>query len=116
MGLDWYHREELCYPCTETPAFEFWDPAPDADAVPSYANRLLWWADGRCAMCGFITTLVEDHDHDTGLVRGPLCRSCNGQEAHSTHPAMILWRQGRNPAAALGLEIAYVSPYPGAGL
>jgi hypothetical protein len=33
--------------------------------------------DGRCAICDNESGLVVDHDHETGLVRGGLCRSCN---------------------------------------
>lgn len=32
---------------------------------------------GGCAVCGKGRTLVVDHDHDTGKVRGILCGGCN---------------------------------------
>lgn len=32
---------------------------------------------GCCAICGRETDLCADHDHQTGAVRGLLCRSCN---------------------------------------
>lgn len=35
---------------------------------------------GRCGMCGEVDQMVEDHDHNTGLIRGLLCRSCNTLE------------------------------------
>lgn len=35
---------------------------------------------GHCAVCPSEGPLVGDHDHDTGLLRGLLCRSCNGRE------------------------------------
>lgn len=33
-----------------------------------------------CAICSVPGDLVEDHDHETGLVRGNLCQSCNVRE------------------------------------
>jgi Recombination endonuclease VII len=35
---------------------------------------------GRCAVCGATGRLVADHDHNTGLLRGLLCPSCNNRE------------------------------------
>ncbi|MCY1708369.1 endonuclease domain-containing protein [Pannonibacter sp. SL95] len=38
---------------------------------------------GRCALCEIPVTLVQaclDHNHSSGLIRGVLCRNCNGIE------------------------------------
>jgi hypothetical protein len=58
---------------------------------------------GRCGICGTDESLVIDHDHRTGFVRGLLCRGCNnaeGQHNHCTRPdehcPTCLWR--RTPA------------------
>jgi predicted nucleic acid-binding Zn ribbon protein len=34
-------------------------------------------AESTCAICGDTTSLVVDHDHDTGQIRGMLCTMCN---------------------------------------
>jgi hypothetical protein len=34
-------------------------------------------AENACAICREITKLIPEHDHITGVVRGPTCRSCN---------------------------------------
>lgn len=75
---------------------------------------LALWQECRCALCGTDvpeSRLVKDHDHDTGLVRGLLCRPCNTIEAHTTsfrvsREAVRAYRQ--QPATArLGLRIPY---------
>lgn len=33
-----------------------------------------------CAVCGAAGPARADHDHDTGLLRGMLCKSCNAME------------------------------------
>lgn len=58
------------------------------------------WHAGRCAVCGSGPSLVLDHDHGTGYVRGLLCVACNGAEGRSSasvyaqyrhiHPAYLL--------------------------
>lgn len=66
--------------------------------------------DGRCALCGRRFDLVQDHCHDTGQIRGWLCRSCNALEGKSNHPSVVNYRR-RHPAAMLG----FYEPYTGYG-
>lgn len=71
---------------------------------------------GRCATCGAQRVqLVEDHDHDTGLIRGYLCRSCNGREGTATRYDDHIWSRyrRRNPASILGIVERYIDPLSG---
>jgi hypothetical protein len=69
------------------------------------------WQDGRCAICGRCkSALVRDHDHDSDLMRGLLCRRCNFDESikrsrlidryHLINPASICGLRKRYPRAA----------------
>lgn len=70
--------------------------------LPEAGTDLWEWQDGRCAWCGYDReSLVVDHCHMTGLVRGLLCRGCNTRESSSWLPAWEKWRNGDNPAWAL---------------
>ena len=40
-------------------------------------NTLFLAQQGRCAICGKEVKLVVDHNHETGKVRGLLCKICN---------------------------------------
>lgn len=40
-------------------------------------NRMCDEQEGLCAACQHERTLVVDHDHETGVVRGLLCQPCN---------------------------------------
>lgn len=44
---------------------------------PDEVSALEAAAGGLCGICSRRRPLVIDHDHDTGRVRGLLCRSCN---------------------------------------
>jgi len=49
-------------------------------------DALMKSQDSRCAVCGTDTPLNDkwciDHDHETGNVRGILCKHCNLAEGH----------------------------------
>lgn len=92
----------------EIPACMSW-PLPLTDDAADEFQMQRWQA-GRCAMCDKTgSPLVLDHDHDTGLIRGYLCRSCNTQEGFGRHlPRFIRWRNGWNPARLMGIEEQYI--------
>lgn len=67
---------------------------------------------GRCPLCnepinmqvlGNKSEYVVDHDHDTGEIRGVLCRGCNGAEGKIANAA------GR--WAGLGMDYAKIVPW-----
>lgn len=80
--------------------------------MPKKANMdllqpLLDHQSGKCAGCGADDRKLEaDHDHDTGLVRGLLCVSCNRAEPWGVRPWIALYLE-RPPATAIGLKIEY---------
>lgn len=72
------------------------------------------WQSGRCAICGRHETLVADHDHSTGMVRGLLCRPCNTREGTYRSPNTLYGRyRERHPTEMLGLQIRYRDPSTG---
>jgi hypothetical protein len=85
----------------------------DREDPESWAHSLLaWWQEGRCAVCGHRYHLVEDHDHETGLTRGWLCRGCNIQEGIRRGDGSPFARYRRqHPTSMLGLRIRYWDPF-----
>lgn len=90
------------------PACWAWATRPEG-ADPH--RRLHDWHDGRCAVCGYRASLVTDHDHETGLVRGLLCRNCNAAEPHDD--GLFEKYRDRSPASILGVSIRYHDPFNG---
>jgi hypothetical protein len=71
------------------------------------------WQDDRCAVCGTKRgSLMVDHDHETALVRGLLCGTCNTREGMGRQGAFAAYRQNP-PAAILGVREVYYSPLTG---
>ena len=105
--------ESDAFPYTSAAAFTFWEVPKVFRSCPwSELQPLYDFQAGRCAMCGYgDADLVIDHDHQTGMVRGLLCRSCNVSEPHNDHEAWRLWRAGATPMAMLGIEDEYSAPF-----
>lgn len=69
------------------------------------------WQDGRCAVCGGRKRLLLDHDHETALIRGLLCCSCNTLEGRGSDPLGVFAKyRWRNPATILGVITRYIDP------
>lgn len=124
---------------TEAPACWSWPlPHPDADPMAEFRDLppdvyqdvlrgfeatggvgealLSMWQDGRCAICGRTEgpALVLDHDHQTGLARGWLCRSCNTREGQDGEAASVFGQyRERPPVAILGVGFRYLDPLTG---
>ena len=109
----------------------------DARTCPEhFGHVLLWnWQRGQCAVCACRVDdhppLIRDHDHETGLLRGLLCRRCNALEGvakasseREYREKNKKWRWGksgdtqrlaqrfnryreRSPAAILGLRVRH---------
>lgn len=96
------------------PSCHTWQ-VPDGE-VPhhlSATEALRRWQASVCAMCSASPDrLLVDHCHRTGLVRGLLCSSCNTAEGLGGAPAFAAYRE-RPPAAMLGVEEQYGSPWDG---
>jgi hypothetical protein len=88
------------------------DESPDTIGLMTYArlfhDAMTLYDQGRCAICGLRGNPIEDHDHDTGLTRGWLCRGCNASEGLNRDPGGIygLYRR-RYPLLILGVEQRY---------
>ncbi|WP_392838782.1 endonuclease domain-containing protein [Streptomyces sp. LN500] len=137
LALRRHARESQERAVTQDPACWSWlvpstlpDPGIPEDVSEQTAARLLAsyedletrqgvqlenWQDRRCAICGRVSAgLVEDHDHQSGLVRGWLCHGCNVQEGSShwqsrTDTTFAKYRQ-RPPTTILGLRVRYWDP------
>jgi hypothetical protein len=87
---------------------------PDEREARDMAWKLLsGWQMRRCAICADQSRFL-DHSHETGLVRGWLCRSCNVSEGFADVPGGRFERyRAKNPASILGLRIRYYSTFTG---
>lgn len=70
---------------------------------------------GKCALCqktliAELSDACQDHDHSTGLIRGVLCRNCNGIEGKIKN-LVVRGRRGLGMAEYLGYLILYWKKY-----
>lgn len=96
------------------PACWSWDAAIRGGNEDEQGLRRVFheWHAGRCAVCGFrVERLIDDHDHDSGLIRGLLCRSCNGREPHDD--GLFRKYRERPPAQILAIHLRYFDPWQG---
>lgn len=97
-----------CWGWTVPDGFRPQDPDPDVSGLGAIED----WQAGRCAICASRASLVTDHDHSTGLVRGLLCQRCNTAEAFRSVGPYGRYRE-RPPAAILGVQARYWDPFAG---
>lgn len=95
------------------PACWLWPlPGPELDGIDP-VDAMAEWQDDRCAVCGRrlrTRNSVLDHDHETALIRGWLCRGCNVKEGNSGTAQMERYRL-INPATIFGVEERYVDSW-----
>ncbi len=85
----------------------------EAEAYRAAWHLLADWHAGRCAICGGRKDFL-DHSHQTGMVRGWLCRGCNIGEGFGDYPGGRFERyREKNPASILGIGIRYYDPFHG---
>jgi hypothetical protein len=96
------------------PSCHAWQvPIGDIPAHLDATAALRRWQDGACAMCSARPErLLVDHCHQSGLIRGLLCTSCNTAEGLQDAPAFIAYRE-RPPALMLGIEEQYGAAWDG---
>jgi hypothetical protein len=70
-------------------------------------RELHHWQEARCAMCGFEDDkIVMDHCHESGLIRGLLCHSCNLNESSNDSLRWKIYRKFP-PTMFLNVKIFY---------
>lgn len=133
-GVFYRRRPPVPRECPREPACWSW-PAPTADLLEKVRQRMLaespedggyihddrivrWellleWMAERCAVCGQRrpSSMVEDHDHETGLFRGYLCRACNGSESSGSEDGIFGMYRRRNPAIIFNIKEEYSNLY-----
>lgn len=97
------HMEMRSVLMASDPACWSW-PTPDLPKLTRMTDAervaaMYAWQAGRCAVCVHQAE-VTDHSHETGLVRGRLCRSCNALEGYGNlrRDVFVKYRE-RNPAS-----------------
>lgn len=111
-------------PVVAEPPPACWDWPVTADDLAAAAGEgaapgiLADWQRGRCAACGYSTLRIGvgremDHDHDTGLLRGWLCVTCNRTEPGAEDGSTLARYRKRNPATMLGVRARYLDPVRG---
>ncbi|MGW1135718.1 endonuclease domain-containing protein [Streptomyces griseoluteus] len=102
-SLDWNDVADFCGGPIEGLLERF-----EAEEAHALYIALAAWHRDRCAVCGYRDPrLVRDHDHETGMIRGLLCRSCNGLEPHDD--GLFEKYRSQPPAQILGIRLRYYS-------
>ena len=81
-------------------------PLP-ADHREYSPDGMFGWHQSRCAICAGGPGVVIDHDHETGLVRGLLCASCNVAEPR--HDGVFALYRKVSPAYMFDVDVMFSS-------
>ena len=93
--LQWQHNTER------------WDQKASLLEGSEGLDELWGWQENRCAMCGFEDSkIVMDHCHESGLIRGLLCHSCNLNESSNDEFRWQIYRKFP-PTTLLNVKVFY---------
>ena len=96
---------------SDAPTFLEWSTDDLPEACPPTLYKVSLWHGRECAICGDKGYVLVDHDHETHLTRGMLCRSCNAREGKHCDGVFAMWREGVNPGQMYGLAESYWSEF-----
>lgn len=104
--LEWIYDPKREFKGKESAIWGNWNTAPTTGQEAF--EMLDDFHQGQCAMCGRtkLDNLVLDHCHESDLIRGYLCTSCNVQEGHGGHMAYAIYRRFY-PTKLLNIELHY---------
>ncbi|MBF6328476.1 hypothetical protein IU452_08080 [Nocardia transvalensis] len=97
--------------CSTAESRVWWPEHKDPSGPIGQLFRQLSNEFGRtCHACRYAPAMVVDHDHQTGFVRGLLCRRCNNGVDSCLHVSGCRWADYLNKPPAERLQLVYPTP------